>query len=200
MLNAPRCALALCLLALAAGCVATVVDRQFPAMAERRAPIRKVAVAPLGAKPEAAAVAAPLVSRYLADALAARGLEVVAPEDVARSVSADPNAGVRELAAQVQQQFGADAVLLGEITRWVEREGEPLGTLRPASVGLHVVLHGAPGGERLWEGDFDRTQQALLENVLLTPRYPGGGMSWLSADEFARFAADELAAALPVSK
>ena len=39
----------------------------------------------------------------------------------------------------------------------------------------------------------------LLENVLLTPRYPGGGTRWLTAEEFAQFAASELAAALPLA-
>ncbi|MEN8159736.1 MAG: hypothetical protein ABFS41_06685, partial [Myxococcota bacterium] len=97
------------------------------------------------------------------------------------------------------QQFAADDVLVGEVARWMEREGEALGSKRAAAVGVHVVLHGAPGGERLWEGTFDRTQEALLENVLLTPRYPGGGTRWLSAPEFARFAAEELAAQVPAT-
>ena len=182
------------------GCVATVVDRAYPALEERRAPIHRVAVAPLGAKPEAAVTEAPLVSRYLAEALAARGLEVVPPEDVARAAAgAEPGSGARGIAELVQDQFGADAVLLGEITRWVEREGSALGSPRPATVGLHVVLHGAPQGERLWEGSFDQTQQPTLTNVLITPRYPGAGTRFLTADEFAQFAAKELAAALPVT-
>jgi hypothetical protein len=99
----------------------------------------------------------------------------------------------------VKSQFDADALVLGEITRWVEREGGAAGSLRPASVGVRVELYGAPQGERLWEGEFDHTQQALSENVLLTPRYPGGGTRWLTAEEFAQFAASELAAALPLA-
>jgi hypothetical protein len=191
-----RIALAGALLVGALGCVGTVTDRSYPALDERRAPIRKVAVAPIAVRPEHAAGSAPLVARHLAEALAARGIEVVTPEDVAHL---DTGAGVPQLAAAVARQFGADALLVGEITRWVEREGEAMGSQNAAAVGIHVVLHGAPAGERLWQGDFDRTQQAMFENVLLTPRYPGGGTRWLTADEFARFAADELAGALPVS-
>jgi hypothetical protein len=192
-----RGALAGVLLAAALGCVGTVTGQSFPALDERRAPIRKVAVAPIAARPEQAAQAAPLVARRLSDALAARGFEVVAPEDVAH---VDTGAGVPELAAAVSRQFGADALLVAEITRWVEREGEALGSQHAAAVGIRVVLHDSPAGKRLWRGEFDRTQQPMFENVLLTPRYPGGGMRWLTADEFAHFAADELAAAMPVSK
>ena len=192
MLRRALLALTACLLA----CVGTVAEQPYPALAELRTPIHKVAVAPIAARPEEAAAAAPVVAKQLTEALAARGIEVVAPEDVARASAGD---SVPELAAAVHQQFGADAVLVGEITRWVEREGEALGTRHPAAVGIRVVLHGAPAGQRLWQGEFDRTQQPLSENVLLTPRYPGGGTRWLTADEFAHFAADELAGAMPLT-
>lgn len=180
------------------GCAATVVERSYPALAQRHGPIQKIAVAPLRAKPEHARDGAAMLSRQLAEALAARGVEVIAPEDVARlttPVGTDASA----LAASVALEFGAEAVLVGEVTRWVERKGEALGATQPAAVGVHVVLHAAPGGEPLWQGSFDRSQEAFLENVLLTPRYPGGGTRWLSAPELARFAAEELAAQVPVA-
>jgi len=189
--------LALAALAAAVGlaCVSTVVDRSYPALDQRRAPILRIAVAPFGAQPEAGVVA-----RHLTEALVDRGVEVVGPEDVARALgSVEPAAGVPALAALVRSQFDADALVLGEITRWVEREGAAAGSQRPASVGLRVELYGTPQGERLWEGEFDHTQQAMTENVLLTPRYPGGGTRWLTAEELAQFAASELAAALPLA-
>jgi hypothetical protein len=183
---------------LGSGCTATVADRSYPGLADRRSPIRKIAVAPLRAGPEHARDGALLLSRQLAEALAARGVEVVAPEDVAR-ITTNPRPTAAELAASVARKFAADAVLVGEVTRWVEREGEALGSQHAAAVGVKVVLHGAPGGERLWEGSFDHTQQPFLENVLVTPQYPGRGTRWLSAPEFARFAAQELAAQVPVT-
>jgi hypothetical protein len=185
--------------AVALGCVGTVVEQSFPALDQRRASIHRIAVAPLLVRPEAAAGTAPVVARYLVDALAARGFEVVPPEEVGRvSGGLDPASGLPELAATLKREFGADAVLVGKITRWVEREGGAAGSQRPASVGLLVDLYGAPDGHRLWQGDFDRTQQPLSENLLLTPRYPGFGSRWLTAEEFAQFGANELAAALPL--
>jgi hypothetical protein len=192
--------LALAGLALAAGlaCAGTVAERSYPALAER-GPIVRIAVAPFGAAPEEAQPASALVARSLTEALVDRGIEVVGPEDVARALGGREPAEVPALAALVKRQFDADALVLGEITRWVEREGEAAGTQRPAAVGVRVELYDAPAGERLWEGSFDRTQQAMSENLLLTPRYPGGGTRWLTAEEFAQFAASELAAALPLA-
>ena len=181
-----------------AGCVTTVAQQSFPALAEQPAPIRRIAVVPLVAKAEAAASSAPVVARYLVDALTARGFEVAPPETVVRATGGmDP--ALPELAATLQREVGVDAVLVGKITRWVEREGSAVGAQRPASVGLAVDLYGAPDAKHLWRGEFDQTQQAGLSNVLLTPRYPGGGARWLSAEEFAQFAANELAAALPLA-
>jgi hypothetical protein len=187
------------LAALALACASTVVDRVHPALGQR-GPLQRVAVAPFGAKPEEAADASALVARHLTEALVDRGIEVIGPEDVGRALAGREPGSPAELAALVSREFGADGVLLGEITRWIEREGGAAGTLRPASVGVKVELYGAPQGEPLWEGEFDRTQQSMLENVLLTPRYPGGGTRWLTAEEFAQFAATELAAAAPIGR
>ena len=186
--------------AVALGCVGTVVQQSYPALDSLRAPIQRIAVAPLLARPEAAAGSAPLVARYLVAALAARGFEVVPPEEVGRvSGALPPASGLPELAARLNRELGVDALLVGEITRWVEREGSAAGSQRPASVGLLVNLYGAPDAHHLWRGEFNRTQQAGFENVLLTPRYPGRGARWLTAEEFAQFGASELAAALPIA-
>lgn len=152
---------------------------------------------------EEAAVAAEIVAHQLAEALARRGAPVVAPSDVARffAKSAAPEAPPRpplEVARMLAAEFGVDAVLFGVLTRWEEREGTGAGAMHAAAVGFEVLLRSAPGGERLWSGNFDHRQKPLGENLLVTSRYPGGGTRWLSAPELARWGAGEVARRIPL--
>jgi hypothetical protein len=180
-----------------------------PEAHEIRAPLEKVAVAPFrpserllregagrrDATPEA------LIARQLAEALAARGIEVVAPENVRRALglgdaslaTLDPVA----TAGVAHAEFGADAVLMGVATRFRERQGEAMGARQPASVAFNVTLHAAPSGRRLWTAAFDETQLAMSDNLFVTRHYPGRGTRWLSAEEFTRWGAQQVAAAFP---
>lgn len=165
------------------------------------APMRVAARLALPA--EQAAVAAEIVAHQLAEALARRGVPVVAPSDVARFFAkpAAPAAQPRpplEVARLLAAEFGADAVLFGVLTRWEEREGTGAGALHAAAVGFEVLLRSAPGGERLWSGNFDHRQKSLGENLLVASRYPGGGTRWLSAPELARWGAGEVARRIPL--
>ena len=63
------------------------------------------------------------------------------------------------------------------------------GTITP----VEVTVYEAPTARRLWTGRFDETQQAITEAILRARQYPGGGTRWLSAPEFARWGADEVA-------
>lgn len=199
-------------LALASACaVETVRGSQTPAYRELSQPIRKVAVAPFRVAERLALRAesgedpttqAALVARHFSEALRARGVDVVAPSDLGRVLGrAAPGTDPLlpgAVAEAARREFGVDAVVLGELTRFVERRGQAAGATRPASVGFRVTLYGAPRGERLWTGAFDETQQAFSENVLSTSRYPGGGLRWLTAEELARWGAKETAAAMPL--
>ncbi len=202
-------ALALALAAAGAlGCTPAVDTLERPALQDLRAPLHRIAVIPLRVSPGLAArgadspstarVSAQLVSRYLAEALEARGLEVVAPDDAAGALAlAGPS---QPAAAVLAEKFGADGILSGELTRWEERQGEAVGTLSPAAVGFHVDLRSAPGGSALWSAEFDERQQALGDNVLRAGRYPGGGTRWLTAAELAQWGAQETIAAMPTGK
>lgn len=205
-----------------AACAPVVQGEALPALYEREAPLSRIAIAPFApagrladepaARPEKPStqtstgsppVAPTLVGRYLGEALAPR-VEVIPAEDVQRALGLEaapreplPPAEVARLASA---RFGADAVILGRVSRFVERSGEATGTRRPASVSFTVTLYEAPGARPLWTARFDETQRALSENVLDAGRYPGRGSRWLSAEELARWGAGELALALPLGR
>jgi hypothetical protein len=160
--------------------------------------LRKVAVVPFYPSDRDASWAnAALVSGFLSDALAAQGVPVVAPNDVELAFTSQgqpvPRLDPETMATRCARDFGATSVALGRLLRFREREGSAAGSTRPASVAFEVTVYEAPTARRLWTGRFDETQQAITEAILRARQYPGGGTRWLSAPEFARWGADEVA-------
>jgi len=194
----------LCAALAAAGCASETGFVQVGEQPSQELALRSVAVAPFRAElradgevlPEDAAA---LVAGYVAEALAARGLEVVPPSDVAQALARTGAEDRAAVARAVGEQFGVDAVAVGSVHRYRERSGEALGTLDPASVGFVVRLLDVPTGRTLWSGAFDETQVALGENLLKAPQYPGAGTRWLSAAEFARWGAERVVRQIPIA-
>jgi hypothetical protein len=104
-----------------------------------------------------------------------------------------PHGDKAAFAAAVAREFGATAALFGTVYRYRERRGGELGATRPASVGIQLELLAAPGARLIWTARFDHTQQALSQNALEAPRYPGAGSRWLSAAELTRWGLDAAA-------
>ena len=197
---------ALVLLCLLAACFKPPViqERRFTAPNDAT---RKIAVVPFYPRPTLerhlteggpdSEEAAALVTRFVTEGLSAAGFRVVPAGDVELAFSAEglqvPRLTPGAAATLTSAEFGATSVLLGEVQRYRERSGEAFGTTRPASVSYVVTLYAAPGGERLWSGQFDETQQPLSANVFNARRYPGGGTRWLTAAELTRWGAGEIA-------
>jgi hypothetical protein len=143
------------------------------------------------------AEAAAIVSRIASDALTEAGFAVIPASDVARGFEGEgkvvPHGDKAAFAEAVAREFGATAVLFGTVYRYRERRGGELGATRAASVGIELALHAAPGARLLWTARFDHTQQALSQNALEAPRYPGAGSRWLSAAELSRWGLDAAA-------
>lgn len=152
---------------------------------------------PAGASGNEGPEAAALVTRIASEAFAAAGLEMIPASDVAQVFEAAGQPVPRDdrvaLAAAAAREFGATAVLSGTVYRYRERSGGELGSTQPASVGVELVLHTAPGGRQLWTARFDHTQHALSENALVAARYPGAGSRWLTAAELTRWGLDSAA-------
>ena len=141
--------------------------------------------------------AAKLVTRIASEAFAAAGLQMIPASDVAQVFEAAGQPVPRDdrgaLAAAAAREFGATAVLSGTVYRYRERSGGDLGSTQPASVGVELTLHTAPGARSLWTARFDHTQHALSENALVASRYPGSGSRWLTAAELTRWGLDSAA-------
>jgi hypothetical protein len=172
--------------------------------------LTKIAVAPFATSPEFKGGGAPgvasgnqgpdaaaVMTRIASEAFAAAGLEVIPASDVVQVFEAAGQPVPRDdraaLAAAAAREFGATALLSGTVYRYRERSGGELGTTQPASVGVELELQTAPGGRQLWTARFDHTQQALSQNALVAPRYPGAGTRWLTAAELARWGLDSAA-------
>jgi len=140
---------------------------------------------------------AALVSSYIAEALAAQGVAVIPASDLEQTFAAHgqavPRLDARTAAMRAAEDFGATAVVIGKVSRWRERQGGAAGATGPASIAFEVALHQAPTGRRLWTGRFDETQQSITENILRARQYPGAGTHWMTASEFARWGAAEVA-------
>ncbi len=202
--------LSMVLLLAASACVQTVKGREHPALRDRSKAMRKVAVAPFviaeklkgnTASEMEPKVGAEILASKFAESFYDRGVDVVPPADVARALEL---AGIqgriipRQVAAIVAERFGADGLLVGELSRLVDREGGAAGATRGATIGFQVDLYEAPGGARLWTGNVDETQRPLSENVLDASRYPGGGSRWLTSKEMLAWAANEMAVEIPI--
>ncbi len=202
---------------LAVACAQPVATRHYPA-GDEGVVLQRIAVYPFSPGPRltqaAAAPQAPtrnpspppseatqLVTRFVTEAIGARGVQMVAAEDVRRAVGPGASPPPPRRVAQVAHaEFGAEAVLVGQVHRYRDRTGEALGTAQPASIWFEVTLYSAPGGARMWSATFNETQKPLGENVLATSRYPGGGTRWLRAEELARWGAGEVAKQFPAGR
>lgn len=181
------------LLVLTLGCAPALRIRELPALADEGT-ITRVAVAPFAAR--GATPGADVVSHQVAQALMERGLQVIPPSDVETALRGAPpeQATLVRVAAK---EFGAQAVVIGRVSRFRGLDGKSLGAASPASVAFEVTLLAAPGGEPLWKADFDETQRPLSDNLFNAFRYPGGGSRWLTAEELVRWGASEVAKDLP---
>jgi len=198
------------------GCAFDTVRQEiFPAMQEKGGvAVTKVAIVPFGVGGDLARRGpqnttasteeiTKLVTRYLSEALTARGIQVVPADDFRQAlVSAGIDSGRpenrRPVANLAAFQFRADGVVTGEVIRFRDRTGQSLAAANPASVGFSVLLVDAPAARRLWSGTFEETQQPLNENILNARRYPGGGTRWLTAEELAKWGAQEMSRSMPV--
>jgi hypothetical protein len=98
---------------------------------------------------------------------------------------------------QVGKTFEADAVLVGYIYRWRERQGADYGVESPASVTLDLQLIRPMDGAILWKSVFDKTQKSLSENLFDMDTFIESGGKWMTAEKLAEIGIRKLVSEMP---
>ena len=95
-----------------------------------------------------------------------------------------PSGDLAERARALGKAVGADAVLFGTVSRYVERVGSEYGAQEPAAVAFKLQLISVASGTILWTGSFDQVQEPLSSNLFNWWQFWRGGPKWFSAEEF----------------
>jgi hypothetical protein len=103
----------------------------------------------------------------------------------------------REIFGQVGRELNADGVLAGYIYRYRERKGNNYSVKQPASVAFGIHLFRMSDGKFVWKGIFDKTQGALLENILDLSSFLKGGGKWVTARQLSEAGVDKILKTFP---
>lgn len=146
-------------------------------------------------EPGAPVVVTDLLYRALAQQTV---FEPVARPRVEQALAAlpEPPSSLPALQA-LARTLGADAILRGVVTAYREREGSHVGVTQPAAVGIELWLITARDGQVIWHGRYYEAQQSMSEELRTLPLYFKRGTRWLTAQELASYAVDELVGAMP---
>ena len=146
-------------------------------------------------------IAAELVARFMTEAMNKRGIQVIPASDLSTALSAQGlkpmDINPRTAAELAAAEFGATAIMIGQVSRYRERQGEKFGSTGAASVAFNATIYATDPVQRVWSRQFDETQRALSEHIVNARRYPGGGMRWLTAAELAQWGAESMVDELP---
>jgi hypothetical protein len=146
-------------------------------------------------------IAAELVARFITEAMSLRGIDVIPASDLATALNAQGlksmDINPRTAADLAAAKFGATAIMIGQVSRYRERQGEKFGSTGAASVAFNATIYATDPVQRVWSSKFDETQRALSEHIVNARRYPGGGTRWLTAAELAQWGANSAVATLP---
>ena len=88
-----------------------------------------------------------------------------------------------DMVLETGARLGAEAVMIGHIYRYEERQGRSYSIRRPAAVTFGLNLVRVPDGKLLWSGAYEEVQQSLTENLFRMGTFFKRGGKWLTAGE-----------------
>jgi hypothetical protein len=86
-----------------------------------------------------------------------------------------------EILKSTGRELGADGIVVGYLYRYRERKGFPYSVEQPASVAFEIHLVRTADGVLVWKGSFDKTQTALMENILQAVSFYRMRGQWVTA-------------------
>jgi len=90
-----------------------------------------------------------------------------------------------EMIVRVGQELGAEAVVVGKIYRFIDRDGTDYSVRSSASVAFDVFLIRVEDGRVIWSGRFDESQRSLTENLFDIGTFMKRRGRWVTAEEMA---------------
>ncbi|MBI5062137.1 MAG: hypothetical protein HZB87_01330 [Desulfatitalea sp.] len=128
-------------------------------------------------------------------------LVTAAAQDVESMAGLQPVAGSRDariaLIQKAAERKGADAVLCTYIYAFRNRIGTAYGVESPTMVSFEMNLVSAATGRVVWRRDFTETQTTLNENLMQLGKFLQRKGRWVTAEEMAAKAIEDLLASLP---
>ncbi len=101
------------------------------------------------------------------------------------------------MAAQIGRELGVDAVVIGGVYRYEQRQGSALGVLSPASAAFDAHLIQVADKKVLWSGRFDETQHSLSENLLKIGSFVKGGAQWVTVERWSEIGVESTLRTFP---
>lgn len=112
----------------------------------------------------------------------------------------DPQAFQKDpvsVAAQIGRELGVDAVVIGGVYHYEQRQGSALGIQSPASAAFDAHLIQVADKKVLWSGRFDETQHSLMENLLKIGSFVKGGAQWVTVERWSEIGVESILRTFP---
>jgi len=112
----------------------------------------------------------------------------------------DPKAFQKDplsVAAQIGRELGLEAVVIGAVYRYEQRQGSGLGVQSPASAAFDAHLIQVADKKVLWSGRFDETQHSLSENLLKIGSFVKGGAQWVTVERWSGLGVESILRTFP---
>lgn len=132
----------------------------------------------------------------------AKDCELVGPDRTGdlldSSAFNNPEESEIDVIKKIGKSFSAEAVILGYLQRWKEREGTEYSIEEPASVSFVLYMIDSESGSLLWKGKYDKKQKALSENLLEIGSFIKNKGKWITVEKLAENGLKELVDELPI--